>query len=252
MDNIDKFDNNIVNNTSILDFVKITDESIKNNQRNNEIKPIKQIEKMLNSSVDDDEDIVEVGIDEAGRGCLAGRVYTASVILPDKYPDDLYLEINDSKKLSPKKRQELRRYIENIAIDYSVEYSDIDEIEEKNILHATIAAMHRSITKLNVAPDNILVDGNYFKQYSDKNGIIIPHQTIKKGDTKYRNIAAASILAKVYHDEHILELLEKNPDYEKYGWRKNMCYATKLHRDAITEYGITEFHRKSFGICRNY
>ena len=112
--------------------------------------------------------------------------------------------------------------------------------------------MHRAIGKLEVEPDNILVDGNYFKQYKESNGIIIPHQTVEKGDTKFRNIAAASILAKVYHDEHVLDMLEKNPECEKYGWRTNMCYATKVHRDAIKAHGITKFHRKSFGICRDY
>ena len=204
---------------------------------------------MQNSSVDD---MLEVGIDEAGRGCLSGRVYTAAVILPEEYPDDKYLEINDSKKLSIKKRTELRRYIENVAVEWKVEYADLEEIEEKNILHATIAAMHRAIRKLEVEPDNILVDGNYFKQYKESNGIIIPHQTVEKGDTKFRNIAAASILAKVYHDEHVLDMLEKNPECEKYGWRTNMCYATKVHREAIKAHGITKFHRKSFGICRDY
>ena len=204
---------------------------------------------MQNSSVDD---MLEVGIDEAGRGGLSGRVYTAAVILPEEYPDDKYLEINDSKKLSIKKRTELRRYIENVAVEWKVEYADLEEIEEKNILHATIAAMHRAIGKLEVEPDNILVDGNYFKQYKESNGIIIPHQTVEKGDTKFRNIAAASILAKVYHDEHVLDMLEKNPECEKYGWRTNMCYATKVHREAIKAHGITKFHRKSFGICRDY
>ena len=204
---------------------------------------------MQNSSVDD---MLEVGIDEAGRGCLSGRVYTAAVILPEEYPDDKYLEINDSKKLSIKKRTELRRYIENVAVEWKVEYADLEEIEEKNILHATIAAMHRAIGKLEVEPDNILVDGNYFKQYKESNGIIIPHQTVEKGDTKFRNIAAASILAKVYHDEHVIDMLEKNPECEKYGWRTNMCYATKVHREAIKAHGITKFHRKSFGICRDY
>ena len=197
-------------------------------------------------------DLVEVGVDEAGRGCLVGRVYTAAVILPEEYPDETYLQINDSKKLSPAKRNELRKYIESIAIDFSVQYADTDEIEEKNILHATIASMHRAIGNLSVEPDNLLIDGNYFKQYKDQYGIIIPHQTVEKGDTKYRNIAAASILAKVYHDEHVLELLTKHPEYEKYGWRKNMCYATKQHREAIQAHGITPYHRKSFGICREY
>ena len=204
---------------------------------------------MQNSSLDD---IIEAGIDEAGRGCLVGRVYTAAVILPNSYEDDVYLGIKDSKKLSAKKRQEMRQYIEKIAVDYSVQYADIDEIEEKNILQATISAMHRCVGSLRVEPENILVDGNYFKQYKDPNGIIIPHQTVEKGDNLYRNIAAASILAKVYHDEYVEELLTKHPEYERYGWKTNMCYATKTHIEAIKNFGITEYHRKSFGICKDY
>jgi len=204
---------------------------------------------MQNSSLDD---IVEAGIDEAGRGCLVGRVYTAAVILPHTYTDEIYLDIKDSKKLTAKKRQELRLYIEKTAVDYSVQYADIDEIEEKNILHATIAAMHRCVGALRVEPENILVDGNYFKQYKDPHGIIIPHQTVEKGDNLYRNIAAASILAKVYHDEHVADLLKRHPEYERYGWQTNMCYATKKHIDAIKTFGITEYHRKSFGICKDH
>lgn len=204
---------------------------------------------MQNSS---EPDMIEVGIDEAGRGCLSGRVYAAGVILPNEYDSDLYLQINDSKKISKKKREELRKYIESIAIDYSVQYADIEEIEEKNILHATISTMHKVIDNLNVIPDNILVDGNYFKHYKDSHDIIIPHQTVKSGDTLYRNIAAASILAKVYHDEHVLEMLNDSPECEKYGWRANMCYGTKQHLDAIKQWGITKYHRKSFGICKQY
>lgn len=204
---------------------------------------------MQNSSTDDG---LEVGIDEAGRGCLSGRVYVGAVILPEEYNDDTYLQITDSKKLSRKKRAELRKYIENVAIDYSVSYSDLDEIYEKNILHATISAMHRSIDNLKMVPDNIIVDGNYFKAYMDKDGMYVTHQTFKSGDQKYRNIAAASILAKEYHDEYVLDLLDKDPSLEKYGWRNNMCYGTKQHLDAIKEYGISKYHRKTFGICKNY
>tara|TARA_B100000925_G_C22009054_1_gene475236 strand:+ start:4444 stop:5058 length:615 start_codon:yes stop_codon:yes gene_type:complete len=204
---------------------------------------------MQNSS---DNDIIEAGIDEAGRGCMSGRVYTACVILPNTYPDDTYLQIIDSKKISAKKRTILKKYIEDVALAYSVEYADIEEIESKNILHATIAAMHRAIDKIEIKPENILVDGNYFRIYKDSEGEIIPHQTIKGGDNKYRNIAAASILAKTNHDEYVLDLLDKYPELEKYGWRKNMCYGTKQHMDAIKAYGTSKFHRKSFGICKNY
>ena len=204
---------------------------------------------MQNSSTDDG---LEVGIDEAGRGCLSGRVYVGAVILPEEYNDDTYLQITDSKKLSRKKRAELRKYIENVAIDYSVSYADLDEIYEKNILHATISAMHRAIDNLKMVPDNIIVDGNYFKAYMDKDGMYVTHQTFKSGDQKYRNIAAASILAKEYHDQYVLDLLDKDPSLEKYGWRNNMCYGTKQHLDAIKEYGISKYHRKTFGICKNY
>lgn len=241
-------EDSIISETTETPKINIFNMPPKKTKRTAKIKEIT----MMNSSVDDDKDILEAGIDEAGRGCLAGRVYTAAVILPDEFPDNTYLQINDSKQLTATKREELRRYIEQHAVAFNVEYADTDEIEEKNILHATIAAMHRCVRNLRTEPDNLVVDGNYFKQYTDKNGIIIPYQTVKKGDTKYRNIAAASILAKVYHDEHVIEMLEKNPDYEKYGWRKNMCYATKQHREAIAVHGITEFHRKSFGICRDY
>ncbi len=204
---------------------------------------------MQNSS---DNDILEAGIDEAGRGCMSGRVYTACVILPKEFKDDTYLQIKDSKKIPSKKRTLLKKYIEENALAYSVQFADVDEIEEKNILHATIAAMHRSIDDISIKPENILVDGTYFKIYKNQDDEIIPHQTIIGGDNKYRNIAAASILAKTYHDEYVLDLLEKNPDLEKYGWRKNMCYGTKQHMEAIKTYGTTKYHRKSFGICKKY
>lgn len=206
---------------------------------------------MQNSS---DSDLIEAGIDEAGRGCMSGRVYVGCVILPNEYNEDdnTYKLIKDSKKLSRKVRNELKEYIQTVAVDYSVDYADIDEIEEKNILHATISAMHRAVSKLKNTPDNILVDGTQFKLYKDKDGIVVPHQTIKGGDNKFRNIAAASILAKVYHDDYVLDLLDKYPELEKYGWRNNMCYGTKQHMDAIKTYGTSKFHRKSFGICKDY
>ncbi len=192
--------------------------------------------------------LLEAGIDEAGRGCLCGRVYTGAVILPTIFPDDKYLEIKDSKKLSKKKREELRVYIEKYAIAYSVSYSEPSEIDKNNILQATIIAMHRAIDNLKITPDILLIDGNYFKEYKNNNKAI-PHKLIKGGDNIYRNIAAASILAKVYHDEHISNLLEKNPEYNRYGWKNNMGYGTKQHMDAIKQHGITEHHRKSFAPC---
>jgi ribonuclease HII len=192
---------------------------------------------------------LEAGIDEAGRGCLSGRVYTAAVILPLEFPDDNYLNIIDSKKLSRKKRNEMRRYIESVAIDFGVDYAEPAEIDKKNILQATLASMHRSLDKLTVLPSNIIVDGTNFKMYTDREKQAITHQLFKGGDAKYHNIAAASILAKCYHDDYVDELLDKEPELEKYGWRTNMCYGTKAHMDAIKEHGITKYHRKSFKPC---
>lgn len=197
-------------------------------------------------------DILEAGIDEAGRGALAGRVYTACVILPKDFPDDKYLQIKDSKKLSPKKRYELREYIQNIAIAYSIDYADNIEIDNINILQATMNSMHRSISKLPIIPDYLVVDGNYFKTYKKSDGEIIPHLLVKGGDNLYRNIAAASILAKTYHDDHVNDMLIENPDFSKYGWANNQCYGTVQHRKAISDYGITKYHRKTFGCCKSF
>jgi ribonuclease HII len=194
----------------------------------------------------------EAGIDEAGRGCLSGRVYTACVILPDTFPDNKYLDIKDSKKISKKKRETMRKYIEDNAICYNVTYADVSEIDNKNILHATLASMHRAVAGMSIKPELLAVDGNSFNLYFDENDEIISHILITGGDNKYRNIAAASILAKTYHDEYVNKLCDENPDYEKYGWRKNMCYGTKAHIDAIKLYGITPLHRKTFGICKEY
>jgi ribonuclease HII len=196
------------------------------------------------------EDEIEAGIDEAGRGCLSGRVYTAAVILPEEFPDEYYLNIKDSKKLSRKKRDEVRRYIETHAIDFGVAFSEPKEIDKHNILHATISAMHKALDKLTVLPSNIIVDGNYFKFYKDKSGEIISHQLITGGDNKFRNIAAASILAKCNHDDYVDKLLENNPDLNKYGWSTNMGYGTKVHMDAIKTHGISKYHRKSFKPCK--
>ena len=209
---------------------------------------------MLKLFYDESKDIKEAGIDEAGRGCLSGRVYSAAVILPKKFPDDdqKYKEIKDSKKLSRKKRAELRKYIEKNAISYSVSYTEPNVIDSKNILNATLDTMHQAIEGLHVKPDFLLVDGNRFKLYFDENDDVIPHMLVKGGDNQYYSIAAASILAKEYHDEYVKKLCEINPDLKKYDWENNMCYGTKKHRDAIKEHGISKYHRKTFGICKQF
>jgi ribonuclease HII len=196
--------------------------------------------------------LLEAGIDEAGRGCLSGRVYTACVILPDTFPDDTYLKIKDSKKLSKKVREKMRDYIEKHAISYAVDWADVEEIDNNNILQATLKSMQRAIGKMNVKPEYLAIDGTSWKVYKDEHGEIIPHMLVAGGDDKYRNIAAASILAKTNHDQYVNELIDDNADLEKYGWRKNMCYGTKTHIDAIKTYGITPHHRKTFGICKQY
>lgn len=193
------------------------------------------------------EEIIEAGLDEAGRGCLAGPVFAAAVIWPRELdPEIEHPKLNDSKKLSKKKREYLRNYIQENAIDYAVAYCDQNEIDEINILKASHLAMHRAISNLNIEPELLLVDGNMFTNYLKKDGDIIEHQCIIKGDGKYASISAASILAKTYHDDYIENLLEENPELEKYGWKTNMCYGTKQHMDAIKKYGSTIHHRKSF------
>ena len=182
---------------------------------------------------------LEAGIDEAGRGSLAGPVTAAAVILP------LGLNIiglNDSKKLSKIKRDKIRIEIENKALAYSVVSINSGEIDKINILNATIKAMHKAIELLNIKPDHLLIDGNYFKNYKN-----IPHKCIIKGDSKYQNIAAASILAKTSRDKIMIDLHQK---FEKYGWIKNKGYGTKQHRQAIFENGTTKHHRKSFRLLK--
>tara|TARA_B100000795_G_scaffold265318_1_gene246997 strand:+ start:674 stop:1282 length:609 start_codon:yes stop_codon:yes gene_type:complete len=194
-------------------------------------------------------EILEVGLDEAGRGCLAGPVFAAGVIWPRELDINIdHPKLNDSKKISKKKRDYLRQYIEENAIEFTVESCDNNEIDEINILKASHLAMHRCIDKLNIEPDLLLVDGNLFTNYFKKDGDIIEHECIIKGDGKYASIAAASILAKTYHDEWIEDLLDKEPDLEKYGWRTNMSYGTQKHMCAIKEYGLTKYHRKSYNI----
>jgi ribonuclease HII len=177
----------------------------------------------------------EVGIDEAGRGSIAGPVTASAVILPKGF-NNKYL--NDSKKLSEKKRFELKTIIENESIDYSVFFVDSKVIDKINILNSTFQAMHGAINNLKIQPNFISVDGNKFIQYNH-----IPHKCIIKGDGEYQNIAAASILAKTYRDIYMKKIHFKFPEY---GWDKNKGYGTKFHMDMIKEYGKTKFHRKTF------
>jgi ribonuclease HII len=177
----------------------------------------------------------EAGCDEAGRGCLAGPVFAAAVILPDNFCSE---QLNDSKKLSEKQRNELRPIIENDALAWSVAIYDSVEIDKVNILNASILAMHRALDKLEVRPRHIIIDGNYFKPYQN-----IPYTTIVKGDEKYLSIAAASVLAKTYRDEFMIRLHKELPQY---GWSRNKGYATLFHRQAIVLHGVTPQHRKSF------
>jgi len=188
-------------------------------------------------------DTLEAGIDEAGRGSLIGDVYSAVVILPP----EIDFTVNDSKKLSARKRLILKDNIEESAIDFTVASMNNHEIDEINILNATITSMHKALDKLNVEPEYILVDGNKFKLYYNDKGEHIPHQCIIGGDAKYNSIAAASILAKVYHDQHIEELCDKYPILDEYyDLYKNMGYGTKKHLHGIDQYGVTQFHRKSY------
>lgn len=181
------------------------------------------------------EGLVEAGCDEAGRGCLAGSVFAAAVILPPDYENEL---LNDSKKLTDRKRKQLREIIEHDAVDWAVGIVEPGEIDEINILNASILAMHRALDQLKVRPEAVIVDGNRFKPYRD-----LPYTTIVKGDGKYLSIAAASILAKTYRDDYMDRLAE---DYPQYDWKSNKGYPTKKHRQAIRECGITPFHRRSF------
>lgn len=191
------------------------------------------------------EGVVEAGCDEAGRGCLAGSVFAAAVILPDGYQNEL---LNDSKQLTEKKRYQLREIIERDAVAWAVGIVTPEEIDKINILNASILAMHRALDQLKVRPEAIIVDGNRFKPYRpvvDGCVVNIPHTTIVKGDGKYLSIAAASILAKTYRDDYMNRLAEEYPQYD---WLSNKGYPTKKHRDAIRQYGITPYHRKTFNM----
>jgi ribonuclease HII len=177
----------------------------------------------------------EAGCDEAGRGCLAGPVFAAAVILPDDFKNEL---LNDSKQLNEKNRYQLRSVIEKQAIAYAVAMLDNIEIDQINILNASIKAMHLALDQLKINPQHIVIDGNRFKKYKN-----IEHTTVVKGDGKYANIAAASILAKTYRDDYMLKLHE---EFSAYDWKKNKGYPTLKHRKAIAEIGTTPYHRLSF------
>lgn len=182
---------------------------------------------------------IEAGCDEAGRGCLAGPVFAAAVILPDDFSNEL---LNDSKQLSEKQRAVLRPLIEREALDWAVASVNNHEIDRINILNASILAMHRALDQLRLRPEHIIVDGNRFKMYQD-----IPSLCIVKGDGKYMSIAAASVLAKTHRDEYMENLHERFPVYN---WKKNKGYPTKEHRQGIADHGITDFHRKSFTLLQ--
>lgn len=183
------------------------------------------------------ENTIEAGCDEAGRGCLAGPVVAAAVILPADFSNEL---LNDSKKLSEKQRYALREIIEKEAISYSVSYISEEKIDELNILWASVHAMHVALDGLETRPEHVIIDGNKFKPYND-----IPYTTVIKGDGKYLSIAAASILAKTYRDDYMLKLHKEHPQY---GWDSNKGYPTKKHREAIKETGANVHHRKSFNL----
>jgi len=200
------------------------------------------------------EDTIEIGIDEAGRGCLFGDVFIAGVILPQNILELIEKEkkvvIRDSKKLSKKKRMIAKEFIERVAIDYCVVQKSNEKIDEINILKATLEGMHDVVRNIGRRPEKILVDGNRFPTYFDEDGIEIKHDCIIKGDDTYLSIACASILAKTNKDLYIEKMVKDYPDLEKYDLLNNSGYGTKKHIEAIQKYGITDFHRKTFNICK--
>jgi ribonuclease HII len=201
------------------------------------------------------QNLIEAGLDEVARGCLFGRVYAATVIWRNEKDLNTLLNklnikkmiIQDSKKLNHKKRIILRDYIETVALDYSVGWVCEKEVDKLNIRNATFKAMHIALDNLTLKPESLIVDGNDFAIYKITN-----HKCIIKGDNTYNSIAAASIIAKVAHDEYIEKLIRDTPELKKYDIHNNMGYGTKKHIDAIKEYGITDYHRKTFGICKQF
>lgn len=183
------------------------------------------------------ENLVEAGCDEAGRGCLAGAVYAAAVILPHDFRNEL---LNDSKQLTEKQRYALREVVEREALAWAVGVVTPEEIDRINILNASFLAMHRAVDQLKLRPEHLLIDGNRFNKYQD-----VPHTTVVKGDGKYMAIAAASVLAKTYRDDYMNRLAEEYPQYD---WDSNKGYPTKKHREAIRLYGTTPYHRMSYNL----
>jgi ribonuclease HII len=206
---------------------------------------------------------IEVGIDEAGRGCLAGPVQVAAVVWLKKESDEdrVKYDIRDSKKLSRKNRKLSYEYIKSNAIAYSIKSGSHEMVDKYNILETTKRIMHECVKDIEeqlkshipaLTIDKILVDGTQFDTYFDDDFECVPHQCVISGDNIYKSIAAASILAKETRDQYMEKLVADNPEYEKYGWKKNMAYGTKQHIDAIKEHGITPYHRRTFGLCKNY
>lgn len=198
----------------------------------------------------------EAGVDETNRGGLIFDVYAACVLMPTEFPDNKYLEIKDSKKLSKKKRAELYDYIIQNAITYGIASVSREEIDNTNILKATMKAMHKAIDQAYKKHPfkKLVIDGQHFNGYipPGEDEDIIEHECVVKGDSKYLSIAAASILAKHTHDTDFIKLIDENPDLEKYDLRKNQGYGTPRHLEAIKKFGITKFHRKSFAPCKDF
>lgn len=183
------------------------------------------------------EGVFEAGCDEAGRGCIAGPVFAAAVIFPSDYRNP---QINDSKKLSPKSRESLRHMVESDALAFGIGVVDEKEIDQINILNASILAMQKALEKLVPVPQHLIIDGNRFKPWKE-----LPYHCIVKGDSKYISIAAASILAKTYRDAHMQTLHNQHPEY---AWNSNMGYPTRKHREAVQKYGPSPYHRRSFSL----
>lgn len=182
-------------------------------------------------------ELLEAGCDEAGRGCLAGPVFAAAVILPHNFEHGI---LNDSKQITEKVRYDLRKEIEANAVDFAVAWVDNEEIDQINILNASFLAMHRAIAQLKTEPGFLIIDGNRFNRYNK-----VPHHCIVEGDAKYFSIAAASILAKTYRDDFMLQIAAEHPEYD---WHSNKGYPTIKHRNAVLEHGYTPYHRRSFRV----
>jgi len=192
-------------------------------------------------------DRLEFGVDEAGRGCLMSRVYTAAVCWPADLEHKL---IRDSKKMRKSQREWAYDYIKQHALAYCVDYAEVEEIDTHNILGATMRSMKRAIHGCHLQPDHLLIDGNRFTPYIDVDDLVVPHDCVIKGDDTYLSIAAASILAKVSRDRYVTELCEREPILKEYGIHRNMGYGTAEHMEAIRRLGITRHHRKSFAPCK--